>query len=107
MWKGNEMIQISSHDKFQFCKLVLNHQTLPVFYLTYSVTLTSWTTYIRESEIHMKIYCTAGITTTKMNGDLKGYGNVWYHSTGINNILSLARGSEKGKYYHLFKQQRK
>ena len=44
----------------------------------------------------MDIHGTAGITISKMNVDLKGYGTVWYHSAGIAYTLSVARVSEKG-----------
>ena len=44
----------------------------------------------------MDIHCTAGVTTTRLVGDLPGYGEVWYHPDGIANILSLARVKEKG-----------
>ena len=39
----------------------------------------------------MSIHCNAGVTTTNMVGTLEGYGEVWFHSTGIANILSLSR----------------
>ena len=44
----------------------------------------------------MAIHCTAGVTTTRLVGDLPGYGKVWYHPNGIANILSLARVKAKG-----------
>jgi Zinc knuckle len=50
---------------------------------------------IRESESSMKIHCNAGVTTTRLVGDLPGYGTVWYHPQGIANILSLSRVSER------------
>ena len=51
---------------------------------------------IRDGGATMDIHCTAGVTTTKLVGDLPGYGEVWYHPDGIANILSLARVKEKG-----------
>ena len=51
---------------------------------------------IRDSGRSMAIHCTAGVTTTRLVGDLPGYGKVWYHPNGIANILSLARVKAKG-----------
>jgi hypothetical protein len=51
---------------------------------------------IRESNSYMDIHCNAGVTSTKLVGDLPGYGTVWYHPNGIANILSLARMKERG-----------
>jgi hypothetical protein len=51
---------------------------------------------IHESESSMKIHCTAGVTATNLVGTLPGYGTVWYHPTGIANILSLARVCKAG-----------
>jgi len=51
---------------------------------------------IRENTTSMNIKCNAGMTTTKMVGDLPGYGTVWYYPNGIANILSLARVEERG-----------
>ena len=44
----------------------------------------------------MSIYCNAGVTTTTQVGTLPGYGEVWYHPTGIANILSFSRVRAKG-----------
>ena len=38
----------------------------------------------------MDIHCNAGITSTNMVGDLKGFGEVWYNPKGIANILPMA-----------------
>jgi hypothetical protein len=51
---------------------------------------------IRKSEKPMIIHCTAGVVQTHLIGTLPGYGTVWYHPTGIANILSLARVREAG-----------
>ena len=51
---------------------------------------------IRDGGGTMDIHCTAGVTTTRLMGDLPGYGEVWYHPNGIANILSLARVKAKG-----------
>ena len=50
---------------------------------------------IRTTDGYMDIHCNAGVTSTNMVGDLKGYGTVWYHPKGIANILSLNRVKEK------------
>ena len=57
---------------------------------------------IHKSTISLEIHCNAGKTTTNMRGTLPGYGEVWYHPTGIANILSLARVKNK---YHLVERQ--
>jgi hypothetical protein len=47
----------------------------------------------------MVIRCNAGVTKTRMMGDLPGYdGPVWYNPDGIANILSL---SDVEKYHHV------
>ena len=53
-------------------------------------------TNIRKHSSTMKIHCNAGVTSTNLIGDLRGYGTVWYHPNGIANILSLARVKEHG-----------
>jgi hypothetical protein len=53
-------------------------------------------TNIRTSDGYMDIHCNAGVTSTRLIGDLQGYGTVWYNPNGIANILSLARVREKG-----------
>jgi hypothetical protein len=39
----------------------------------------------------MDIHRTAGVASTNMIGDLGNYGTMWYHPSGIANILSLAQ----------------
>ena len=51
---------------------------------------------IREHSDVMAIHCNAGVTKTKLVGELVGYGTVWYNPKGIANILSLARVKERG-----------
>ena len=46
----------------------------------------------------LRIHCNAGTTYTNQVGDLDGYGTVWYHPTGIANILSLFRVAQ---HYHV------
>ena len=52
-------------------------------------------TNIRDSGKTMKIHCNAGTATTRLVGNLPGYGEVWFHPEGIANILSLSRVKEK------------
>lgn len=75
---------------------------------------------MRKSDTEIKI------STTNMGGDLPGCGTVWYHESGIVNILSLAKvmknhtvefnsesgnnlrsreGRDRGRYQFLFGQQ--
>jgi hypothetical protein len=51
---------------------------------------------IQESTESMEIHCNASIAITNLIGDLDGYGPVWYHPSGIANILSLLRVKEHG-----------
>lgn len=48
-------------------------------------------TNIRQADVTMNVHCNAGISTTRMVGDLPGYGTVWYDAKGIANILSFAK----------------
>jgi hypothetical protein len=45
---------------------------------------------IRTVDRRVSVQCNAGTTTTNMVGDLKGFGEVWYHPHGIANILSMS-----------------
>ena len=45
---------------------------------------------IRTIAATMKIHCNAGVSHTNQVGDLPGYGTVWFHPSGIANILSLS-----------------
>jgi Zinc knuckle len=51
---------------------------------------------VHRSDKLMSIHCNAGVVTTSDIGTLPGYGDVWYHSTGIANILSLSRVRQNG-----------
>ena len=51
-------------------------------------------TNIRQIKQCMYIYCNAGMTSTNWVGEFEGYGTVWFHATGIANILSLALTKE-------------
>ena len=48
---------------------------------------------IREVDETLTVRCNAGAIETRMQGQLAGYGMVWYHQDGIANILSLSRVS--------------
>ena len=51
---------------------------------------------IKQSGRSMSIHCNAGVKTTDQTGCFPGYGEVWYHPTGIANILSLSRVRQNG-----------
>jgi hypothetical protein len=51
---------------------------------------------IKTSDRSMSIHCNAGVKTTNQTGFFPGYGEVWYHPTGIANILSLYRVRQNG-----------
>ena len=70
--------------------LLDNQSTVDVFYNP------DLLTNIREDTKSMSIHCNAGVATTNLIGDLPGYGTVWYHPSGIANILSLSRVKERG-----------
>jgi hypothetical protein len=53
-------------------------------------------TNIHKTNNMMTIHCYAGTKTTSDVGNFPGYGDVWYHPTGIANILSLSRVRQKG-----------
>ena len=44
---------------------------------------------IREAKQQLVLHCNAGTFLETMKGDLNGYGTIWYHPTGIANMLSL------------------
>jgi hypothetical protein len=44
---------------------------------------------IRKTEKTLHIHTQTGVGSTNLQGDLEGYGTVWYHKEGIANILSL------------------
>ena len=51
----------------------------------------------------MHIFFNTGVKTTNMVGDIPGVGRVWYHSEGIENILSMAliQKDYQVKYYSI------
>jgi hypothetical protein len=51
--------------------------------------------HIREVDTWMDIHCNAGATSTNLQGEMPGYGTVWYHKDGIANILSLSKTAAK------------
>ena len=50
---------------------------------------------IRKSDRSLAIFSTGGRTTTNLQRDLPGYGTVWFHPGGIDNILSLSKMADK------------
>ena len=50
---------------------------------------------VEESRTNMRIHCNAGTSSTNLQGDLRGYGKVWYSPQGIANILSLHNLTKK------------
>ena len=50
---------------------------------------------IRKFDRALGIFWAGGRTTTSLQGDLPGYGKVWFHPGGIANILYLSKVSEK------------
>ena len=50
---------------------------------------------ISKSDRALEIFSTGGRTTTTLQGELPGYGTVWFHPGVITNILSLSEISEK------------
>ena len=55
---------------------------------------------IHQVDRTMNIYCNAGLKQTSEIATLPGYGEVWFHPTGIANILSFARVRERGHKIH-------
>jgi hypothetical protein len=53
-------------------------------------------TNIHQQSKSMTIHCNAGVARTSNIGTLPGYGEVWYLSAGIANILSMSRVRENG-----------
>ena len=50
---------------------------------------------IPDVKRQLVLHCNVGTTLVTKKGDLRGYGTVWYHPTGIANILSLNNISKK------------
>ena len=67
----------------QWWILLDNQSTCDVFYN--GALLTN----IYRSTGSLEIHCNAGKTSTNLKGMLPGYGEVWYHPSGIANVLSL------------------
>lgn len=43
----------------------------------------------------MRVHCNAGVSSTNLQGHVRGYGDVWYSPDGIANILSLYNMTSK------------
>jgi hypothetical protein len=83
---GSIALKIGKDGKLPKTWILLDNQsTVDVFHNAKLLTN------IRKSRASMTIHCNAGTTKTNLIGDLAGYGTVWYHPTGIANILSLSR----------------
>ena len=50
---------------------------------------------IRQIDLGIYIHCDAGATSINWVGNLPGFGTVWYHNNGIENILSLEKVKER------------
>ena len=50
---------------------------------------------ISKSDSSLAILSTGGRITTDLQGDLPGYGTVWFHPGGTTNTLSLSKVSDK------------
>ena len=50
---------------------------------------------IRKSNRSLAFLSTGGRTTNDLQGDLRGYGRVWFHPGGIAKILSLSKVADK------------
>jgi hypothetical protein len=50
---------------------------------------------IHQVDTTMCIQCNAGMSRTNLQGELEGYGSVWYNPEGIANILSLSKVQSK------------
>ena len=48
-----------------------------------------------RSEDAISVHCNSGVKVVERDGDLPGYGTVWYETTVISNILSMSRVTKK------------
>ena len=72
--------------------LLDNQSTVDVF-CNSQLLINTW-----KAATSLDIHCNSGSTTTDMEDDLPGYGTVWYHPSGIANVLSLGRVRKR---YHI------
>ena len=82
------LIQTGGHTNTTWI-LLNNHSTVDVF--SNRCLLKN----IRKSDRALEIFSTGGHTTTNLQGDLPGYGTIWFHIGGIVKIMSLSKVSEK------------
>ena len=54
-------------------------------------------TNIKTVPTTLEIMTNVGLLTTKQQGNLKNYGNVWYHPKAIRNILSLSNVNKNNR----------
>jgi len=52
---------------------------------------------ISDMRRHLILHCNAGTMSVTKKSELNGYGIFWYHSDGIDNILSLNNVKKKYK----------
>ena len=48
-----------------------------------------------RGEDSIRVHCNSGVEIVDGVSDLPGYGNVWYETTGIANILLMSRATKK------------
>ena len=85
------ILKVGEHSQVPNSWILLDNQSTVDVFQNAKLLSNIW-----KNATSMTIHCNAGVTTTSMVGDLSGYGTVWYHPSGIANILSLARVKEHG-----------
>ena len=50
---------------------------------------------VYKADTTLDIHCNAGVSSMDLKGKLQGYREVWYHPSGIDNILSLSKVQEQ------------
>ena len=48
-----------------------------------------------RSEDAKRVHCNSRVKVVDRDGELSGYGTVWYEPTGIANIISMSRATKK------------
>ena len=62
---------------------------------------------IRKSDRSLAIFSTGGRTTTDLQGELPGYGTVWFHPGDIVKILSLSKVADKSRVLYNSTREKK